>query len=91
MGDKSAKKKTGERNTLLLVGMIEADEGFHLTIEIWNEFKERFIAYSKLQYGADKSKQKERDESWVFWSYFQKHIKEGRGVGQAKMDNNLPF
>ena len=84
-------RKTGERNTLLLVGMMEADEGFHMTIEIWNEFKEIFIDYSKLQYGADKSKQKERDESWVFWSYFQKHIKEGRGVGQAKMDNNLPF
>ena len=86
-----APRKTGERNTLLLVGMMEAGEGFHMTIEIWNEFKEIFIDYSKLQYGADTSKQKERAESWVFWSYFQKHIKGGRGVGQAKMDNDLPF
>ena len=37
-----APRKTGERNTLLLVGMMEADEGFHMTIEIWNEFKEIF-------------------------------------------------
>ena len=84
-------RKTGEGNTLLLVGMMEADEGFYMTKEIWNEFKEIFIDYRKLQYGADKSKQKAREESWVFWSYFQKHIKGGRGVGQAKMDNDLPF
>ena len=83
---KDNKKKTGERNTLLLVDMMEADEGFYMTKEIWNEFKEIFIDYSKFQYGADISKQKERDESWMFWRYFQKHIKEGKGVTQAKQE-----
>ena len=31
---KDIKKSTGERNTLLLVDMMEADEGFYMTIEI---------------------------------------------------------
>ena len=83
---KGTKKKTGERKTLLLVDMMEADEGCYMTKEIWNEFKEIFIDYSNFQYGADKSKQKERDESWMFWRYFQKHIKEGKGVTQAKQE-----
>ena len=43
---KDMKKSTGERNTLLLVDMMEADEGFYMTKEIWNEFKEIFIDYS---------------------------------------------
>ena len=71
---KDNKKKTGERNTLLLVDMMEANESFYMTKEIWNEFKEIFKDYSHFQYRANKSKQKQRDESWIFWKYFHKHI-----------------
>ena len=74
---KDMKKSTGERNTLLLVDMMEADEGFYMTKEIWKEFKEIFQDYSKYQYQANPRQQKERDESWIFWRYFQKHIKGG--------------
>ena len=83
---KDNKKKTGERNTLLLVDMMEANESFYMTKEIWNEFKEIFKDYSHFQYRANKSKQKQRDESWIFWKYFHKHIKEGKGVTQAKQE-----
>ena len=44
---KDMKKTTGERNTLLLVDMMEADGGFFMTKEIWKEFKEIFKDYSK--------------------------------------------
>lgn len=39
---KHMKKRTGERNTLLLVDMMEANDGFFMTKEIWDEFKEIF-------------------------------------------------
>ena len=81
---KDMKKSTGERNTLLLVDMMEADEGFYMTKEIWNEFKEIFIDYSNYQYEAKPRKQKERDESLIFWRYFQHHVKGPMGVGEAK-------
>lgn len=78
---KDIKKRTKERNTLLLVDMMTADAGFYMTKEIWDEFKEIFRDYSKFQYEANKTKQKERDESWMFWRYFQHHIKGGMGIG----------
>ena len=34
---KDMKKTTGERNTLLLVDMMEAKEGFYMTKEIWDK------------------------------------------------------
>lgn len=64
---KHMKKRTGERNTLLLVDMMEANDGFFMTKEIWDEFKEIFKDYSNYQYKANPAKQKERDESWIFW------------------------
>ena len=81
---KHMKKRTGERNTLLLVDMMEADEGFYMTKEIWNEFKEIFKDYRSYQYKANPAKQKERDESWIFWRYFQHHVKGGMGIVEAK-------
>ena len=81
---KDMKKITGERNTLLLVDMMEADEGFYMTKEIWDEFKEIFKDYSNYQYEANPRKQKKRDESWIFWRYFQHHVKDGLKAGEAK-------
>lgn len=43
---KDMKKTTGERNTLLLVDMMEAKEGFYMTKEIWDKFKEILKDYS---------------------------------------------
>lgn len=81
---KKIKSATKERNTLLLVDMMEANEGFYMTKEIWSEFKEIFKDYSKYQYDVNPSKQKERDESWMFWRYFQHYIKGGMGTVKAK-------
>lgn len=74
---KHMKKRTGERNTLLLVDMMEANEGFYMTKEIFKD-------YSNYQYKANPAKQKERDESWIFWRYFQHHVKGVMGIGEAK-------
>ena len=81
---KDMKKSTGERNTLLLVDMMDSNAGFYMTKEIWDEFKEIFKDYSNFQYEANKTKQKERDESWMFWRYFQHHVKDGFGVVETK-------
>ena len=72
---KDMKKSTGKRNTLLLVDMMEAQEGLFMTKKIWREFKEIFLEHVKIQYEANPRKQKERDESWIFWRYFQYHVK----------------
>ena len=72
---KDMKKSTGKRNTLLLVDMMEAQEGLFMTKQIWREFKEIFLEHVKIQYEANPRKQKERDESWIFWRYFQYHLK----------------
>ena len=39
---KDMKKSTGERNTLLLVDMMDSNAGFYMTKEIWGEFEEIF-------------------------------------------------
>ena len=79
---KDMKKSTGKRNTLLrventllLVDMMKAQEGLFMTKKIWIEFKEIFLEHVKIQYEANPRKQKERDESWIFWRYFQYHLK----------------
>lgn len=81
---KYTKNKYKERNTLLLVDMMEADGDFYMTKEIWKEFKEILRDYCNYQYEANPKKQKQRDESWMFWRYFQHHIKRGLGIGEAK-------
>ena len=72
---KDMKKRTGKRNTLLLVDMMEAQEALFMTKKILREFKEIFLEHVKIQYEANPRKQKERDESWIFWRYFQYHLK----------------
>ena len=83
---KEMQKCTGERNTLLLVDMMNAQEGFYVTKEIWRKFKKIFVAQANYQYDANPSKQKERDESWIFWRYFQYQVKVGMLIGDAKQN-----
>ena len=81
---KDLKKSSGERNTDLLVDMMEAKEGFHMDKEIWNEFIAIMRDYSKLQYQTSPSKYTAREHSWICYRYNQYRNEQSMAVGEAK-------